>query len=151
MSKKIIKFRVYPESVHGFYFDVEIHPTATSMRRTAKREGSDSSSFFDADGATLGFQHYIWDEKRKTHVLRKTLGMIVLHRGRLDAEVLAHESAHAAIRWMEAMRLNMGMRTDPFADRPMQDEMSNEERFCYALGRMTAQISDQCWKQGLYE
>ncbi|MEO5859168.1 MAG: hypothetical protein ABIR33_09495 [Pyrinomonadaceae bacterium] len=147
--KRVIKFRIYPESVHGFYFDVEIHPTVKAMRRTAQREGADSSNFLDADGATLGFRHYAWDDKRKTHVLRKTLGLMVFHRDRLDAEVLAHESGHAAIRWMEAMRLDLEMRKDPMADRPMQDEMANEERFCYALGRMAAQISDQCWKHGL--
>lgn len=147
-GKRIVKFRVYPESIHGSYLDVEIHPTVEAMRHAAKRAERKSkgrvADFQDAEAVTCGFGKGYVNESGRT-IWRKTLGTMFFHKDRLGMEVITHEAAHAAIRWAE--RKDITLAPDPKAG-PASDD---EERFCYAVGRIAAQIAGKGHDLGLYE
>ena len=147
-NAQIVRFRVYPESVHGFYFDVEVYPTQKQMQKRAERlKPHLHGGFMDTDAAVLGFSKgYVGADGRC--VWSKTLGTIVFHRERLGVNVISHECTHAALRWMEAMKFNVTDRGENYVEGEASD---NEERFCYALGRMTAAIGDQFWKYDLWQ
>ena len=136
----LIKFRVYPESKRGHYFDVAIYPTATSMRKAANKAGAVRKDFhrIKAGAAVLGTRT----------PGTKSLGLILFHRQWLGMNVITHECGHAALRWMEAQRFSVEQRPANHKDGWASD---NEERFCYALGSMAAQIGNECWNHKLYK
>lgn len=146
-KKKAIKFRVYPDSVHGHYLDVEIHPTIEAMRKAASRTEyktkGQRDDFGDALAAVLGYgTGYISEQGRK--VWSKTLGTIFFHRDQLGMEVVTHEATHAAIRWAEQQKIKI----DFVAQGGRASDA--EERFCGALGRISAQIASKCHELDLY-
>lgn len=144
---EVIQFRVYPESRRGHYFDVEIHPTVTSMRKAASVAGGAKANFDGALAVVRGFNagHYTADGRK---VWRKTLGTMFFHKARLGVEVIAHESTHAAFRWMEAQKFNAA---EDAAERGDTNCSDSEERFCHALGNIARQIANECHDRGLYE
>ena len=144
---RIIKFRVYPESVHGFYFDVSIHPTVERMRKFAERTKAMRGNFDNAEAAVCGFSKGEQDENGRI-AWSKTLGAMVFYQKRLGMEIITHECTHAALRWMEAKKFNALDRSGDYVEGEASD---NEERFCYALGRIAAQIAEKCWEHNLYE
>ena len=120
------------------------------MRRYATKTKSEigaEMNFSEAQAAVLGFSKG-YQPKNGRIAWAKTLGTFVFHTGKLGMEVVTHECTHAALRWMEAKKFNALDRSGDYTEDEASD---NEERFCYALGRMAAQIGDQCWKRGLYE
>ena len=63
------------------------------------------------------------------HVFRdrlKEAGEINYHRGRLDAEIVGHEIAHAAVGWARRMKINLDTECGS----------AENERFCYASSTM---------------
>lgn len=135
MSKKIIQFPIYPESVHGFYFRVLIYPTRKMMYRGVKSRGS-----VPDDGMRGMVQHL-------RH--KKQLGYINLCRGHLDAEILSHESAHATLAWATAMKVNPLDRAVDEGEITTMAVDCGEERFAYALGRVVGQLSLAAWEYHL--
>lgn len=134
--------------MRGSYLDVEIHPTVEAMRRAASRAERKTkgkvADFKDAEAVTCGFGTGYVNEKGRT-IWQKTLGTIFFHRERLGMEVITHEATHAAVRWAE--RRGITIAPDPKAG-PATD---NEERFCYAVGRIAKQIAGKCHELDLYE
>lgn len=136
-----IKFRVYPESVYGFYFDCVVYSDQSGFRVACKaHNGTDPGD--DCRGIVLSSRTI------RNGRFTKRLGRISLVQGNLDAEVLSHESVHAALRWAEAMKLNI---TEQGADEKNMASDCGEERFAYAVGRICAQMSDAMWEHGLVE
>lgn len=72
-------------------------------------------------------------------------GRINLHRQKLTTEIACHEIAHAGIAW--ARRVGI----EPLAcDEGHMDEPEDNERFCYAMGRMMAQFSNHAYRLKLW-
>jgi hypothetical protein len=144
--KKIIRFRVYPESVHGFYFEVEIHPTLARMRKAANRR-KPGHNFNDAEAVATGYTKGFVKEDGRI-AWSKTLGCIFFHRAGCFSEIVAHECTHAALRWAEAMKFNVIDRDD--ANYIAGNACDNEERFAYALGRMVSQITAKTYEYKIF-
>lgn len=142
MSRSLIKFRVYPESRRGFYFEVRIYSTLKEMRDGLNKLCGNNSTFFkDALAGVKGFQQKGWRNKGRL-TWSKTLGVIAFNQQHIGTEVVSHESTHAAIAWMRAKELRL------YADDYVTDD--NEERFCNAVGVIAKQIVAQCYKHNLY-
>ena len=141
--KKIIKFRVYPESIHGFYFEVGIYPNIERMRAAAKRNGGKTSNFENAGAVTCGFRVGHIDAGESKIRWTKQLGLIAFNRCEIDAEIVAHESTHAAIRWMEEKRVPFDIGKSALVEDKGGMAHDTEERFCYAVGKITNQIVDE--------
>lgn len=142
IKPKEIRFRVYPESVHSFWFDCTIYPTVDAMRKAIKRFNGNLTGN-DVRGMVNHFR-----DMRKGKIITKRIGHIRLYRGDLSAEVLSHESAHAALHWAEWMGINVNDHSADATGFEMSQE-SGEERFAYALGRICAQMSCMVWKHDL--
>lgn len=140
-QRKNIQFRVYPESVYGFWFDCTIYRTAKHLRKAVKNRGGNPTN----DGVRGIVQHFrVIRNGRYT----KQLGHIHLCESDLSAEVLSHESAHAALNWADHMKINVRDQTPDKTGFGMSED-SGEERFAYALGRICSQLSHQVWEHDL--
>lgn len=147
MAQFPIKFRVYPESVHGFYFNVRIYRDQESMQKAAEYGGGKRKNFSNAAAVVRGLKR-----GRRTDrgiAWKKQLGTIYFYKDCVGTEVITHESTHAALRWAEEKKFNVVDRNGP--DYIAGDACDNEERFCYALGKIAAQIASKCWAHKLYE
>lgn len=135
----IIKFRIYPESRRGYYFDVKVFPTIEALRKYAERWGArhvEPNRFANTDAAVLPY----------TTTGHKTLGEIVFHKASLGAAIVTHEATHAALKWVDAKRVNV--------DRVVRQGntdigIENEERFCDAVGSLVEQIGRHLYDLGL--
>lgn len=136
-----IQFRLYPESIHGFYFECVIYPSQKLFRKAChSRNGHDPGD--DCRAVVQPSRTY------RNGRLTKRLGYINFVNTDLSAEVLSHESVHAALRWAEAMRIDV---KDYDGKGLAMDAECGEERFAYAVGRICAQISDAVWQNGLID
>lgn len=88
-----------------------------------------------------------YDQRWKTG---KFAGEVCLIAGTAKNEIIAHESAHVALAWARRIGFADGIVTIEQERRKhapvMVHRESDEERFCYALGRIDKQIV-----QGLYD
>jgi hypothetical protein len=139
--KDAITFKVYPESVHGLWFECSIHPSVRSLRQAVKEQSGNPTG----SGVRGMVQHFRRVRKGR---MTKQLGHIHLVKSELHAEVLSHESTHAALNWARAMNIDV---TDQSADVSgfAMSEDSGEERFAYAVGRICSQLSHMVWEHNL--
>jgi len=72
---------------------------------------------------------------------------IECHRIGLNIEIIAHEVVHATFRWADRVGLTVPVDRDD--DHP--DCSDEEERFCYALGRMTNTFAWQLRRRGVWK
>jgi hypothetical protein len=147
--KDVISFRIYPESVYSFYFDVMIHPTLRAMRKSARKNGGKRSNFNDAQAVTCGYRRGEWGDGDRIH-WKKCCGLLLFHRKGINAETLSHEATHAAIRWMEEKKFSFPINPPALISERGGMASDDEERFCYAVGRMTNQIAVVCSKHDLF-
>ena len=71
------------------------------------------------------------------------MGEILFVLRSIDAEVISHEVGHAAIGWAQRIGLH------PFGiDRHPQYANADEERYCYALGRLVLQVTERVAARG---
>lgn len=127
------------------YFGVTIHPDAAHLRTAAMRYergvvGGPDSVITDAVGMWQPRPFTSrYDRSRKVWVdtTHACAGMMRLARGWLNAEIIAHESTHAAL---HIWRLWYHQRD--LADIPLPDhDDANEEAFAYLVGGVTAAVT----------
>lgn len=131
---KPITFRLYPERGSHLFCRVNVWRDHAEMVRYWKRARGIQFASANAGAAAMatGIEHY---QFRKGKPPRKTgeFCEINCHRERLDAEIVTHETTHAALRWRARVKLQVEREPDFESPRDVSDA---EERFCYALGRM---------------
>lgn len=66
---------------------------------------------------------------------RLDFGVMLFHRKQLGAEILAHETGHAAFGYLRRKKI------DPYKNGTMGFVSDAEEIFCYAHGRMLEQLA----------
>jgi hypothetical protein len=164
MTQKIIKFRIYPDSKHGLYFEVRIYPNLKTMRRACVRFGNPlnrGTDYYANAEAMTACHRAGYKSKRGGHVIwDKGIGVILFHRKQVNAETISHECTHAALRWAEERHLKLTLTFPPRGLKEFEAYMKNkpktgaadeaEEDFAYAVGRMTNQIAAACLKHKLF-
>lgn len=135
-----IRFRLYPEK-QTLFFIVHVWLTQKAMHRRLKKLGIPHSEH--TQGTCSAWRRYkngAAVPDRRT----RDIGELNFHRGLLNAEIVSHEIAHAMVQWARRMRV------DPLTDAGDDDESSDNERFCYATGRMMAQFAHQAYRRRLW-
>lgn len=133
-------------SCRGRYFRVSIHPNRDELNAAADRYDAQHHSP-DGPGPAEGIFHsspmrsrYNRNLKRWVDTSTAYVGMMRLARGYLTGEIIAHESAHAAL---HIWRLQEWSKTADSTAVDLGDLCGPvEERFCYLLGGITASVND---------
>lgn len=139
---KPITFRLYPEGRYRYCL-VKVWPNHRTMvpylmgLHPARRGEYRSTQGLHT--STERWKH-AGDRLRKSGIF----GELNLHRGRIDTEIASHEIAHAGIAWARRVRIN------PISPSGQQWESADNERFCYAMGRMMAQFSNHAHRLKLW-
>lgn len=134
---KPVVFRLYPEPNSSLFCRVNVWADKAAMmahwRSTRGRKAA--AHFSGAVALATGRDVYLVAGTR----VRKTgeFCEINCHRQNLDVEIVVHETNHACFRWASRVGLEF---LDPEGDGDLRDCSPAEERFCYALGRMTDQF-----------
>ncbi|KQP36132.1 hypothetical protein [Pseudorhodoferax sp. Leaf274] len=132
----MLKMRVYPEAWRGkkhLYVDVRVFRDRKAMHRDIK-----SGHFGPANnchGQCSGIAHY--DKRGK---LTGKFAIMWLNAEDLrakPAEIVAHESIHAAMRHMKNKSVDLS-------------DMAGEEALCYCAGSMTQQINDRLYRAKVF-
>jgi hypothetical protein len=136
------KWRVYadPRDGHGMYVQVRIFATKREMLTALRAEGKIAGDRYS--NKTQGVMQPFKRQKVRAGGQVRTspiVGVVNLYHGRLCAEVVVHEFAHAAFAWAARKRMTGGLH-----------RMAVEEAFCYALGRMVARFVRRATKMGFY-
>ncbi len=139
MSVKPIRFRIHPEC-RSLYVIVKVWPDKVSMIKGLQAEYGKAYADEHADADGLGGSLDVWNFAGKDKPGRKKpiCGEIACHRERLNLEVVTHEVAHVALGW--ARRIGLVIKDAGSAGPHVSPE---EERFCYAVGRM---VNEFVWK-----
>jgi hypothetical protein len=146
-----VRFRLYPEG-RWFYFAVNVWPDKPTMDDHFEHIGGVAyrASQRDAVANCQGADRYL---VRPGRPLRKTgcCGEINFHRGRITTEIASHEIGHAALGWARRVGLP-GIKLSPKDWQGDEQRVTDdEERFCYALGRMVQQFADRAFRYKLWE
>lgn len=137
----VARFRIYPEG-RSLYFLVHVWPTKAGMLEYFRRECLADDPDTTAQCSTYSrYRVYPGGQTR----ISSCMGEINFHSGRMDAEVVVHEVGHAAQGW--ARRIGLDIRGGNHEPGLVPD---GEERYCYGLGRMAAQLNNRLYKLGLY-
>lgn len=132
-----IVFRLYPEPQSRLFCRVNVwRDKAEMMAYWERTRGKDSARHHRGAAAiAAGREVYrVFPDGR----MRKSgeFCEINCHRVGLDLEIIAHEITHAALAWCNRVRIN------PATPGNGCDVSGDEERFCYAVGRM---VNDLAW------
>jgi hypothetical protein len=144
---KVLKFKVYPETRHGFYFEVHVYPTQKRMVAACNKYGNpENVGYFDPAGAATLCHRVGYENRRlKRNIWSHKLGIIVFWRGEVNAETIAHETAHAILEWAFWKKIKAGRAMMPpirqGAPKLAERADNDEERFCYAVGDVVNQIA----------
>jgi hypothetical protein len=130
-------FRIFPESPRGLFYTVKLFATELAMRDYLIADDIDRSAAYGARALCSRWTRTRTTASGRTRTL-PDMGEILFVVPRIDAEVVSHEVAHAAIGWAQRIGLH------PFgSDRHPQYAGPDEERYCYALGRMVLQVTER--------
>ncbi len=144
--KPITSFRIYPER-RGLHFLVYVWPTKSAMLAHFRREHLHADRRTVAQCST--YRRLKVDAAGRMRTSPR-MGEISFHLGRVTAEVLSHEVAHAALGW--ARRIGIRLSDAEGSGRTSQGLVSDaEERYCYGLGRMIEQVNHQFHRRGVWK
>lgn len=124
-------------SGHKFWFPLYIYPTTAELQRAAKRFNPQDK--YDAWDDCYGCFHprnsWRYDRKGKPQRTPHTsyIGVMRLTTEHLDAGVVVHESAHAAISLVNALRLTNGFMVG-------NSNIDAEEMLCYSVQEISMAI-----------
>lgn len=124
-------------SGHKFWFPLYIYPTTKELQRAAKRfNPNDPDDFWtDCYGCFHPRTSWRYDRKGNAQRTRNTslIGVMRLTTERLDPGVVVHESAHAAISLVNALRLTNGFKVGAC-------NIVAEEMLCYSVQEISMAI-----------
>lgn len=133
-----LRIRLFPEPASSLHVTVRVSATVKAMRRDAR-----------ACGATLGSRERVWGLSHnftRIRILpcgrqrkRPQFGNVFLSATGLTPEIVTHELAHATFAWAARVGIHVD-EVHPFTD---------EERWCYAHGRMVADLTRRLERVGL--
>jgi hypothetical protein len=136
-SGQVACFRIYPESPRGLFYTVKLFATELAMREYLIADDIDRSAAYGARALCSRWTRTRTTGTGRTRTLPE-MGEILFVAPLIDHEVISHEVAHAAIGWAQ----RIGIR--PFATgTDCQYAGPDEERYCYALGRMVLQVTER--------
>lgn len=132
-------YRIYPESRHGLYFVVRLFTTRSALAACIRAYGRTPGR--GTIGIVMPWRTSSWDQRWRTG---KFAGEIGLLAETAKNEVCAHEATHAALAWARRIGFADGIVATENARRRHAPVMltrdCDEERFCYAVGRINKQI-----------
>lgn len=125
-------------SGHKFWFPLYIYPTTKELQHAAKRfnpNESDAEFWEDCYGCFHPSNSWRYDRKGKPQRTTKTsfIGVMRLTTERLDPGIVVHESGHAAIALVNALRLKHGFRVGA-------SNIVAEEMLCYSVQEISMAI-----------
>jgi hypothetical protein len=134
------KFRVHPEHGRGLYFDVYLWRTLRELRHYAERVWR-----VDHPERRHAWAWTFLEEYRSTATGRRLpyVGEMHFAKGRCPVEMVTHEVSHAALGWAARKRLVVA-ESDTIGSH-------DEERLCYAQGRMNQLIVDELKRRGYWQ
>lgn len=133
-------FKVYPGSLNAYsnerrlYFRVMIFPTR-EMQAAAYRHFLPSVK--DPENAVAAV---ITTRAKRRSRYKNQIGYVLYNEGELTAEPVCHEAGHMAMHYLKRLRYSRDF---------TKDDHKREERFCYTLGRIAAQVQSGIFKAGL--
>lgn len=143
-----ITFRLYPEPDSRLFCRVNVWQDKAEMLAYLRQSRGSQFAAHHSLAAALAsgreiYRVYPDGRTRKSPEFCE----INCHRGRLDLEVVSHEIQHAAFRWASRVEL------DPVhSNRTKGPDCSDEEeRFCYAVGRMVNDFAKHLHRRKVWE
>lgn len=141
MKNELASWRVYPENPRVGYFTVRVFRTLAAMRKAAHvGDGSAASWYAHATGVCQGWRTLRLRNGRWAGT--KERGQILFASHWLGTVIIAHEAAHAALRWAEWKKIEVAPWDGPHCS-------AEEERVCGCFGEIVRQIVDGCYSHGL--
>jgi hypothetical protein len=130
-------FRVFPEPSSRLFYRVRVFATPVTLGEYLRSDDIDRSAAYGARALCSRWTRTRTTGTGRTRTLPE-MGEILFVAPLIDHEVISHEVAHAAIGWAQ----RIGIR--PFATgTDCQYAGPDEERYCYALGRMVLQVTER--------
>lgn len=130
-------FRIFPESSSGLYYRVRLFVTPDALGEYLRADDIDRAAAYGARALCSRWTRTRTTAAGRTRTLPE-MGEILLVEHAITHEVISHECGHAAIGWAQ----RIGLR--PFGtDVHAQYASADEERYCYALGRMVCQVTER--------
>ena len=135
--KPICTFRVYPK-MRGLYYEVYVWKNSKGLRKhvTWCKPGR------DCKGLCSTFT--CWSVKKG---LSRKCGEIHFIDKNLGIECVTHELEHAVLGWARRNKIKLNEESSS----GMMKADCPEERLCYAMGRMAAQVTNKFFKYGVWK
>jgi hypothetical protein len=147
-KNRIITFKIYPESVHSFYYVVTVCANFPEMYDEAEKIRKKFGAMkLKRDYNAIVIPYRVKPKGKK--YFNKLLGEVIFNQQRLESEIVSHEMAHVVFDWAKVVKLDFQPKDNPNHEK-YHLVSDNEERYCYALGRLVAQVTDSFWSSGLY-
>jgi hypothetical protein len=144
----LASFRVFPDPERSrLHFRVKVFRSNRAMR--AYLSGRDVRGSLGRYGIALCTTWTRESYRGSRRRMCLDMGEITLAHPHLGTEVVAHECTHAAIQWAQRVGLQPLAEKVSTTRAPGRMASADEERFCYGLGQMAAQIARQLWKREL--
>lgn len=130
-------FRIFPEPTSRLFYRVRLFATPDAMRDYLIADDIDRTAAYGARALCSRWTRTRISASGRTRTVPE-MGELLFVVRTIDHEVIAHEVGHAVIGWAQRIGLH------PFAtDATAQYASHDEERSCYALGRMVLQITQR--------
>jgi hypothetical protein len=131
-------FRVFPEPGSWLFYRVRVFATEDTLRHYLAADR-------DVDRTAAFHSRALCTRWTRTRVLANgrtrtcpDMGELLFVLPLIDSEVISHECSHAAIGWAQRVGLRL------LHDAPgVQYARADEERYCYALGRMVKDVTER--------
>ncbi|MDM3894772.1 hypothetical protein [Mycobacterium intracellulare] len=125
-------------SGHKFWFPLYIYPTTKELQQAAKRfnpNESDAEFWEDCYGCFHPSNSWRYDRKGRPQRTPRTsfIGVMRLTTEHLDPGIVVHESGHAAIALVKALRLTNGFKVG-------DSNIVAEEMLCYSVQEISMAI-----------
>jgi hypothetical protein len=134
---QVAAFRVFPESRSGLFYRVRLFDSERALGQYLRSDDIDRSAAYGARALCSRWTRTRTTANGRTRTM-PDMGEILFVVRSLDAEVVSHEVGHAAIGWAQRIGIRpFGTGTD------CQYAGPDEERYCYALGRMVLQVTER--------
>ena len=138
---RVTCFRLYPEPGRSLFYHVRLFPTQDALRDYLRADSDvDRSAAFGSRALCTRWMRTRTLPNGRTRTC-PDLGELLFVVPLIDSEAISHECAHAAIWW--ARRVGISPFHIDASDTEHRFANADEERYCYALGRMVLAITQR--------
>jgi hypothetical protein len=150
LPKPAATFRIYPDPSRTLYLRVRVWKNKGDMLYAGRVDAEAVGRTWNGMCCGLTCRRVYADGRVET---KPIFADMFLHRRALSGRVLAHESTHAAMRFMKRIGFDAlpSSRENNTPLTPREEQDDPEEVLAYAVGEIMRQLIDRLSRAGFYD